>query len=221
MSKAMADESGLQRAERRNISMIAYIKGKLEEVRPTAVVVETVGTGYEINVPGSMADELQGHLHEEVKIHTYLQVREDGVALFGFTTRDALEVFKLLITVSGIGPKGALGILSAMSTDDAVLAGDTKAISKCPGIGAKTAGKLILELKDKFKLEDAFEEKWEKSAQSTGGHGADESVRKDAIEALAALGYAPSDAVKAVRAVTITEGMTTEDVLKLSLKQML
>ena len=204
--------------------MIAYIKGKLEEVRPASVVVETAGTGYEINVPGSAADELQGHLHEEVKVHTYLQVREDGVALFGFATRDALEVFKLLITVSGIGPKGALGILSAMSTDDlrfAVLAGDTKAISKCPGIGAKTAGKLILELKDKFKLEDAFEEKWEKSAASAGGHGAEESVRKDAIEALTALGYAPSDAIKAVRAVAITEGMTTEDVLKLSLKQML
>lgn len=203
--------------------MIAYIKGKLEEVRPASVVVETAGTGYEINVPGSTADELQGQLHEEVKVHTYLQVREDGVALFGFSTRDALEVFKLLITVSGIGPKGALGILSAMSTDDlrfAVLAGDTKAISKCPGIGAKTAGKLILELKDKFKLEDAFEEKWEKTA-TAGTHGAEESVRKDAIEALTTLGYAPSEAVKAVRTVVITEGMTTEDVLKLSLKQMI
>lgn len=204
--------------------MIAYIKGKLEEVRPAAVVVETGGMGYEINVPGSTADELQGQLHTEVKVYTYLQVREDGVALFGFSTRDALEVFKLLITVSGIGPKGALGILSAMSTDDlrfAVLAGDTKAISKCPGIGAKTAGKLILELKDKFKLEDAFEEKWEKSAVPAGAHGAEESVRKDAIEALTALGYAPSDAIKAVRAVTITDGMGTEDVLRLSLKQML
>ena len=204
--------------------MIAYIKGRLEEVRPAAVVVETAGTGYEINVPGSTADELQSLLHEEVKVHTYLQVKEDGVALFGFSTRDALEVFKLLITVSGIGPKGALGILSAMSTDDlrfAVLAGDTKAISKCPGIGAKTAGKLILELKDKFKLEDAFEEKWEKSATPVGSHGAEEAVRKDAIEALTALGYAPSDAIKAVRAVAITEGMTTEDLLKLSLKQML
>lgn len=204
--------------------MIAYIKGKLEEVRSAAVVVETSGTGYEINVPGSTAEELQHHLHEEIKIHTYLQVREDGVALFGFVTRDALEVFKQLITVSGIGPKGALGILSAMSTDDlrfAVLAGDTKAISKCPGIGAKTAGKLILELKDKFKLEDAFEEKWEKSAAVSGNGNTDETVRKDAIEALTALGYAPSDAIKAVRAVAITEGMTTEDVLKLSLKQMI
>ena len=204
--------------------MIAYIKGKLEEVRPAVIVVETGGMGYEINVPGSTAEELQRQLHTEVKVHTYLQVREDGVALFGFATRDALDVFKLLITVSGIGPKGALGILSAMSTDDlrfAVLAGDTKAISKCPGIGTKTAGKLILELKDKFKLEDAFEEKWEKSAAPAGNHGAEEAVRKDAIEALTALGYAPSDAIKAVRAVAVTKGMTTEDVLKLSLKQML
>lgn len=204
--------------------MIAYIKGKLEEVRPAAVVVETAGTGYEINVPGSTADELQSHLHEEVKVHTYLQVREDGVALFGFTTRDALEVFKLLITVSGIGPKGALGILSVMSTDDlrfAVLAGDTKAISKCPGIGAKTAGKLILELKDKFKLEDAFEEKWNKTAETAEARESFESVRKDAIEALTTLGYSPSDAIKAVRAVALTEGMSTEDVLKLCLKQML
>lgn len=203
--------------------MIAYIRGKLEEVRSAAVVVETGGMGYEINVPGSTADELQGKLHTEVKVYTYLQVREDGVALFGFSTRDALEVFKLLITVSGIGPKGALGILSAMSTDDlrfAVLAGDTKAISKCPGIGAKTAGKLILELKDKFKLEDAFEEKWEKSAEPVGTKAADEAIKKDAIEALTALGYSPSDAIKAVRAVILTEGMTTEDVLKLSLKQM-
>lgn len=204
--------------------MIAYIKGKLEEVRPAVIVVETGGMGYEINVPGSTAEELQGQLHTEVKVHTYLQVREDGVALFGFATRDALDVFKLLITVSGIGPKGALGILSAMSTDDlrfAVLAGDTKAISKCPGIGAKTAGKLILELKDKFKLEDAFEEKWEKTAAAGGNQGAEESVRKDAIEALTALGYSPSDAIKAVRSVVMTEGMNTEDVLRLSLKQML
>lgn len=203
--------------------MIAYIRGELVAVRLASVLIETGGLAYEVNVPGTVIDSFCGRLHTEVQLYTYLQVKEDGIALFGFDSEDALSVFKMLLTVSGIGPKGATAILNAMSTDDlrfAVLSGDTKAISKCPGIGAKTAAKLILELKDKFKLEEAFEEKWSKSECNAGQRKPGETAKKDAVEALTALGYSPSDAIRAVNSVEFVEGMTTEDVLRFSLKQL-
>jgi Holliday junction DNA helicase RuvA len=141
--------------------------------------------------------------------------------LYGFLTKDDLELFKQLITVSGIGPKGAIGILSALSADDlrfAILAGDSKAISKAPGIGAKTEQRVILELKDKMSLEDAFEKKSEHVvAQSISSNNA---VKNDAVLALNALGYSSSESLKAVSKVTITPDMDVEDVLKQALKQM-
>ena len=128
--------------------MIGYIKGRLEEVMDGAIIVDNNGIGYEILVPASVIGSLPSK-GNEVKIYTYMNVREDLLQLFGFMTRDDLEVFKMLITVSGIGPKGALGILGVMSADDirfAVMSEDAKTISKAPGIGAKTARKLIIEL---------------------------------------------------------------------------
>ena len=142
--------------------------------------------------------------------------------LYGFLTKDDLELFKLLITVSGIGPKGGLAILSTLEADDlrfAVLSGDAKAIAKAPGIGAKTAQRVILELKDKMSLEDAFEKKSEHVALQQNASGLNQ-VKNDAVQALTALGYSSTESMKAVSAVDITEEMDVEAVLKAALKHM-
>lgn len=131
-------------------------------------------------------------------------------------------MFKLLITVNGIGPKGALGILSVMDVDTlrlAILSDDAKSIAKAPGIGAKTASKLVLELKDKCHLEDILESGTEVSEPGTG-NGADNEARNDAIQALVALGYSATEAAAAVRNTEITPDMAVEDILKQSLKNL-
>ncbi len=130
------------------------------------VVVEAGGIGYCVYTTGQTLDALP-QTGEQIRLFTYLQVREDAMVLYGFLTKDELSVFKLLIGVSGIGPKGALGVLSVMTTDDlrfAVIGDDVKAISRAPGIGAKTAQRVILELKDKLSLEDAFENRLAETA---------------------------------------------------------
>ncbi|MCI5586767.1 MAG: Holliday junction branch migration protein RuvA [Lachnospiraceae bacterium] len=204
--------------------MIGYIKGRLEEVMDGAIIVDNNGIGYEILVPASVIGSLPSK-GNEVKIYTYMNVREDLLQLFGFMTRDDLEVFKMLITVSGIGPKGALGILGVMSADDvrfAVMSEDAKTISKAPGIGAKTARKLIIELKDKLNFKDVIEGALDRgeSAAANNSSSADKQIISDAVEALTALGYSASDAMKAVRMVEMTDDMTVEMLLKLSLKNM-
>lgn len=207
--------------------MISYIKGELTEVSEEGIIIEANGLGYEVRMPLSSLDGLP-RTGSHIKVYTYLHLREDAIGLFGFLTRDDLKVFKLLITVNGIGPKGALGILSAITPDDlrfAVLSDDVKTIAKAPGIGSKTAGKLIIELKDKLKLEDAFEQRLmnqpegQLQFQGTGTNVSD--VRKEAIEALVVLGYSSTDAAKVVRSIEIKEGMTSEDVLKQSLKTLI
>lgn len=198
--------------------MIAYIKGILEDIESGTIVVDNNGVGYEISIPDNLTAQLPS-LGSEVKIYTYLHVREDIMQLFGFLAKSDVTMFRLLITVSGIGPKGALGILSVLSAEDlrfAILAGDSKTISSAPGIGKKTAEKAILELKDKIKLEDAFEAKLEKSQKSENSSSS--LAQQEAAEALVALGYSQAEALKAVRKAEITEDMNTEDVLKLALK---
>ena len=199
--------------------MIAYVKGELTDIMEDTIVVENNGIGYEISVPFSVMEELPAS-GCEVKIYTYMYVREDAMKLYGFLTRDDLKVFKLLITVNGIGPKGALGILSVITPDDlrfAVLSDDVKTISKAPGIGTKTAKKLILELKDKLKLEEVFEEKLA-NVEEKQTKAASDNIRGEAVMALTALGYSNADAMKAVRQVELTEHMTVEELLKKSLK---
>lgn len=201
--------------------MYSYIKGSLEEILGDTIVVENSGIGYNILVSGQVLDYLPS-VGSEVKIYTYTYVREDQIGLFGFLTRDDLSVFKLLIGVSGIGPKGALAILSAMSSDDlrfAVLGDDAKAIEKVPGIGKKTAQRLIIELKDKLDLEEAFENALEKSVSPAATLDKND-IRSEAILALTALGYGSQEATKAVRAVPIDENTEVEAILKEALKQM-
>lgn len=201
--------------------MIGYLKGELAEIKENYVVIEVGNIGYEVWLPSSAIMQLPSK-GSSVKIYTYLHVREDALTLFGFLTKDDLDMFKLLITVNGIGPKGALGILSSISSDDirfAVLADDAKTIAKAPGIGSKTASKLILELKDKFKLETAFEQRLQNQAGNSTGSGIF-GKREEAVQALTVLGYSGSDALKIVNQVDITEDMTSEQILKLCLKKM-
>lgn len=204
--------------------MIYFVKGILDTVNENQIVVENQGIGFEIMVPLSVVSNLP-QTGNEVKIYTYTYVREDALQLYGFLTRDELAMFKLLITVNGIGPKGALGILSVMDADAlrfAILADDAKSIAKAPGIGAKTASKLILELKDKMDFEEAVESVLdggqERAKVAEGSSGDSGVAANEAIQALVALGYTSTEAVKAVKRVTITPEMTVEDILKAGLK---
>lgn len=203
--------------------MIQYVSGTLAAVGENGIVVDNHGIGYHISVPASVLERMPA-LGREVKIYTYLHVREDILQLFGFLSMDDLEVFRQLITVNGIGPKGGLGILGVMTADDlrfAVMADDAKTISKAPGIGAKTASKLILELKDKLKIKDVVEnalERGEARTQTDTGAESGRKVVSEAVEALVALGYPAADAMKAVRKVEAPEELTTEELLRQSLK---
>ena len=201
--------------------MIGYVRGYVDTVFEDKVLIDNNGIGYEIFVPGSVIERMPG-AGEEVKLYTYLYVREDQMSLYGFLTSDELTFFKMLITVSGIGPKGALGILSVMDVDSlrfAILAQDSKSIAKAPGIGKKTAEKVILELRDKCDADDFLDT----SQDITGTVGtADTSSddAKDAISALVALGYSSTDAMRAVRALGSLDGLSVNDILKLALKQL-
>lgn len=200
--------------------MYSYFKGELVEKTEDSIVIEVGQIGYLIYVPGQVLDYLPS-LGETVKIYTYLHVREDALILFGFLTKDDLNVFKLLLGVSGIGPKGALSILSVMSTDDlrfAVLGDDAKSIAKAPGVGAKTAARLILELKDKLSLQDTFEQSLEKNQMYEPNES--NLVKKEAIQALVALGYTSMEATKVLSNIEVQSDTTVEDLLKLALKQM-
>ena len=203
--------------------MIGYVKGILEEADDQCIIVDNHGIGYRIFVPGSVFSGAIP-IGQEVKIYTYLNVKEDAMQLYGFLSKDDLEMFRLLLNVNGIGPKAALGVLAGLTADElrfAVLSDDIKTISKAPGIGKKTAQKLILELKDKLKLEDAFEKKLahEQEAASVSGFLIHDG-RQEAAEALIALGYSSTDAMKAVRKVTDVSPDDVEALLKAALKQL-
>lgn len=201
--------------------MIAYIKGTLERRTESYIIIETGGIGYQIFVsPATLAKLPQ--TGERVKVFTYFSVKEDGVSLYGFASAEEQEMFHKLLTVSGVGPKGALGFLSQLTPQEIILAiisEDVKTLSKAPGVGRKTAQRVILELKDKFKTEEAL---------AMGGEEMEGIVevsisgdaKFEAIDAMTALGYSRSEAAKAVNAV-VAEGMSTEDILKAALKKMI
>lgn len=203
--------------------MIAFLKGTVEDITENSLVLDVHGVGYEVLVPGQILD-VMGGIGQEIKLYTYMQVREDAVVLFGFLTKDDLQMFRMLIAVNSVGPKAGLAILSALGADDlrfAVLADDAKRIAKTPGIGAKTAQKIILELKDKLDLEDAFEKKLNADRITPeDAAAAGSGMVQDAVEALVTLGYGSTEALKAVRAVKGAESMDVEQLLKEALKHM-
>lgn len=194
--------------------MISYIKGIIEEVEEDKVIIDNNGIGYGIFMPQSSL-ELIG-TGEELKIYTYLNVKEDAMQLYGFLSKEELNLFKKLIGVSGVGPKGGLSIITACPGDSlqmAIISGDAKAISKAQGIGAKTAQRIIIELKDKIDLEEVI-------FTNSGEAVADTGVKSDAIEALIALGYSRTSAFNAVNKVDkITDDV--EELLKLALKNII
>ncbi len=205
--------------------MIEYLRGKITSIRENRVVIDVNGVGYAVSVSESTASLLPG-TGEEAKIYTFMSVKEDGVSLYGFPSYDDLEIFKLLITVSGIGPKGALGILSVLTPDDlrfAILSGDSKSIARAPGIGKKSAERVILELKDKISDRDTIESAFSKAeAVSSVNTAAKSAARDDAVEAMTSLGYSATDAYKAVKeaAAALGEDAGANELLKAALNLM-
>ena len=202
--------------------MISYIRGELITIEDEKVILDVNGVGFGIYMPIQSMSYLPP-IGEEVRLHTYMNVREDAIQLYGFMTRDDLKVFKLVIGVSGIGPKGGLSILSQMTPDDlrfAVMANDSKTIAKAPGIGKKTAEKLIIELKDKLDIEDVLNKEVENVVDVSVTHSSNE-IQAEAIQALVALGYGSTEATKAVKKVVINADTTVEDLLKVALKNMI
>lgn len=204
--------------------MIYYVAGMLAAVGEKSIVVDHQGMGLEIQVPSAVLDALPV-IGSDVKVYTYFHVKEDGMQLFGFLSRQDKELFQQLITVNGIGPKGGLAMMSTLSSDDirmAILSDDAKTIAMSPGIGPKTAKKLILELKDKLDLESILPSVSDLSdaVSHNNDRQAQNDMVADTVDALTALGYSPTDAMRAVRAVPLTEDMTVEKLLKLTLKNM-
>lgn len=196
--------------------MISYMIGVVDSVENDRVIMENNEIGYQIFMPESSL-EMMG-VGEKIKIYTYFSVREDAMQLFGFLSRDELELFKKLISVSGVGPKGGLAIISACPGDSlqmAIISGDAKAISKAPGIGAKTAQRIIIELKDKIDINDM------NFSKNLSNININSTVQSDAVEALSALGYSRTDALMAVKKVDISDDMDVETVLKAALKNII
>lgn len=198
--------------------MYAYLKGELEGITEDGIIVDVNGIGYNVRIPKEIVSQLPP-LHYKVQIFTYTSVREDALQLYGFLTARDLDLFKKLITVNGIGPKVAQGILSVMDADTlsfAIMAGDAKMIAKAPGIGAKSAERIILDLKDKISIDvsnisdrEAFDGPVNQQA---------DFVKNEAVEALVTLGYSQFEAAKAVSKVERSEDDTVESVLKAAFK---
>ena len=203
--------------------MIASVKGKLEGVTADSVIIDVNGMGVEVIVPNNVTCRLPKQ-DEAIKLHTYLHVREDAMQLFGFLEKEDLDFFKLLITVNGIGPKAAIAILSSMSTDVltfAILSEDIKTIEKAQGIGAKTAKKLVLELKDKVGVINANAVELRSDSSSDISLTIGSAIKEEASQVLEALGYSRTEAMKAITAIEITEEMTSEDLVKSALKNLM
>ena len=205
--------------------MISYIRGELCDIEEQKAIVDVNGVGYGIYMP-QQALSLLPPMGQQVKIHTYLNIREDAMQLFGFLTKEDLNVFRLLIGVNGIGPKAGLNILSCLSPEElrfAVLSGDAKAISATPGIGKKTAEKLILELKDKLNIEDMLEHAahgGDSEDLASGTDTASNTMQAEAVQALTALGYGSAESLRAVKK-SSPECSSVEDILKEALKFLL
>lgn len=198
--------------------MISYIIGKVTAVSDSHVILENNGIGYMITMPPSSIYAL-GNMDGDVKVHTYMAVKEDVVSLYGFLTASELEMFKMLITVSGVGPKGAIGILSSITVDElkmAIAAEDSKLIAAAKGIGSKTAQKIVVELKGKVG-KDVLSQPGSFSASAAGLSGKRSSMH-EAIDALEALGFSRSSSVRAIDQLGDAEGMSVSDIIGQALK---
>ncbi|MCL2285777.1 MAG: Holliday junction branch migration protein RuvA [Firmicutes bacterium] len=202
--------------------MIAYVKGTLAFVNDQSVVVDVNGVGYLVNVSPATIGRLPAK-NSNLQLFTYLQATESGQSLHGFLTQEEVRMFMLLISVSGIGPKVASGILGALSPQEiimAIIAEDAVLLSKAPGVGKKTAQRVLLELRDKIKTSDAWEESGGMAAvKMTGAAAGPKGEKQDAMDALLALGYSRSEAMQVVLEVA-EEDMKTDTLIRLALKKL-
>ena len=206
--------------------MFYYISGKLAHLDPSFAVVDAGGVGYKLTISGTTHADMPPHLTVSepptVKLFTYMSVREDGVELFGFSKEEELSSFKLLITVSGVGPKAAISILTQLTPQKlaiAICTDDKKAIAKATGVGPKTAARIVLELKDRLQKETVFDGDGLPTIDEAVGT-APSSKRKDAEDALSVLGYSRSEAAAALRGMDI-ENLELDDIIRLALKKLM
>ena len=204
--------------------MYSYIKGELVKRTDDYIVVDNNGIGYEITCPIAISSKFGG-LGETVTCWVYQSVREDDISLFGFSAPEEKDMFLLLITVNGVGPKGGLSILSVATASDikyAILSGDVKLISSASGIGKKTAERIVLDLKDKFKYtENMIDKEIRINNSNLGVNTVLSSDKNEAVMGLMALGYSSTEAQHAVNQVENTKDMDVEAILKESLKFLL
>ncbi len=201
--------------------MIGYLKGEVAAVYDDSIVLEVMGIGYNIMMPLSAISMLSRE-DKSVKIHTYLAVREDAMLLYGFITKDDLDLFKLLIQVNGVGPKVALALMTYLNSEDlrfAISSGDAKTISKAPGIGSKTAQRIIIDLKDKVIVDATFRELDAANEIATNDFNMSDA-RAEAVAALTALGYASKEAMAAVKKAEVSDDSDVEEILKAALRIM-
>lgn len=200
--------------------MIGFIRGILAEKGNGYIIVDVNGVGYEIFVPANSGAYLSGE-GSEVMVYTAMMVREDDISLYGFTRKGELEAFKKLITVSGVGAKAAISILSSFSLEQlsqAIVFEDSKTLTKAGGIGKKTAERIVLELKDKFGAE-AENSGMQAADGAISGEGAASDGRSEAVSALMALGYTRGEATGALASVKESD-LTAEEYIKLALKNL-
>ena len=207
--------------------MFYYIKGKLAHLDPTYAVVDAGGVGYKLTISASTHSQMPPHRSvsekPEVTLYSYMAVREDGIELFGFATEEELESFKMLITVSGVGPKAAISILSLLSPQKLALAictDDKKTISKANGIGPKTAARIVLELKDKLKKVTVLDGDDVVLADDLDMMSGNADKRSDAISALTVLGYTRNEAESVIRKIDISS-LEVDDIIKEALKKLM
>ena len=207
--------------------MFYYISGKLAHLEYGTAVIDAGGVGYRLTISGTTYDAMPPNRSVEnppvVRLYSYMAVREDGIELFGFATKTELEAFKLLISVSGVGPKAAMSILTLLTPEKfalAVCTDDKKTISKANGIGPKTAARVILELKDKLMKENpsaASSASISADAQSmVGGRG----KLSEAVDALLVLGYSRAEAMNAIKDID-TDKTELEEIIRLALKKLM
>ncbi len=201
--------------------MIAYLEGRISRIyEDSLVVVTAAGIGFQVYTSSDVIRRAKG-IGSEIFLNTYMQVREDGMFLFGFTEERELDIFKQLISVSGVGPKVGLGLLSTFSPDDlimAILSGDAKTLSKAPGVGKKVAERIILDLRDKMdRYSSGYDDEVDIVKPQNSGR---KDVIMEAAEALNALGFSMTEAMKKLNSVDAPEDATAEVLIKLALKKM-
>lgn len=206
--------------------MFYYIKGTLAMLDPNFAVIDAGGVGYKLTISTTTHDAMPPHLTvsvpPEVKLYTHMAVREDGVELFGFGSHEELSAFKMLISVSGVGPKAAMAILSIFTPEKfalAVCTNDTKAISKANGVGAKTAARIVLELQDKLMKEPPSDVLSGKTTGTLAAAPVGKGALGEAQDALMVLGYTRAEAMSALSGIDPT--LSLEDMIKLALKKLM